>query len=176
MSSYPQMTAPAAPAIRRSRPGTLITAIAFAVVAGVAAIANGVIILAGGRDLIVDILINESGLPEGAITVEDLSLLEELSGVSLTDLESTLATRAYLVLIAGAALVLFGVLMHRAATWARVLVTITGPLALIFSGIVILDGSVPIMALCCLVTIVAVIVVLILTWLPPNNRYARAMR
>jgi hypothetical protein len=167
-------TRPASSTIKR--PGTLTTAIIFAVVAGVAAVANGVLILAGGRDLIIDIIASSAGLPDGSFTEEDLSLLEEVGGTSFAELESTLATRAYLVLGFGILLVLFAALMRRAASWARAAVTLSAVAAALFSVVIVADATTPPMAMLSLTTIVAAIVVTIVTWLPANNRYAKAAR
>jgi hypothetical protein len=159
-----------------NRPGTLKAAMVFAVIAGVAAIANGIMILAGGRDLIMDILASSAGLPEGSFTEEDLSLLEGVSGSSMADLESTLATRAYLVLAFGLLLVLFAALMHKAAGWARAAATLSAALTLVFSGVIIADATTPPMALLCMTAILGTLIAAILIWLPANNRFAKAAR
>jgi hypothetical protein len=175
VSNYPDMAARTAPARPARRPGTLTTAIVFTVLAGVAAIFNGVLIITGGRELIKELLTSSAGLPEGSFTEEDLSQLGELAGVSLDDLEATMSTRAYLVLASGVGLVLFGLAMYQAAKWARILVTLSAVGAMLFSLVIVADVTNSTMAILCLAAILGGLVAVVLTWLPANGRYAKAL-
>lgn len=156
-----------------SRPGTLTTAIGAAVVAAIAAIVNGIMIATGGADLIKDILI-DAGVPPEAVTTDNLESMAVLAGyTSLDEFESTFAMRGYLALAGGVALVLFGLAMRKAATWARSLVTVAAALSVAFAGIILADETTTTMALLSLATMLGSVLVIIFTWLPANGRYAK---
>jgi hypothetical protein len=156
------------------RPGTLTAAVVVAILTAVASLVNGILIATGGSDLIKDILV-DAGLPASAVTDANLESAVVLAGYnSLDDFESTFAMRGYLALAAGAFLVVFALLMRRAATWARVLLTVSALLATAFAGIIVADETTGTMALLSMVTILGAVVSIILTWLPANGRYAKA--
>lgn len=157
-----------------SRPGTLTTAIGVAVLTAVAAMVNGIMIASGGADLISDILI-DAGVPAEAVTTDNLESTAVLAGYgSLEEFESTFAMRGYLALAGGVALVLFGLAMGKAATWARSLVTVAAALSIAFAGIVVADETTTTMALLSFGTMLGSVLVIIFTWLPANGRYAKA--
>jgi hypothetical protein len=93
---------------------------------------------------------------------------------SLDDFESTFAMRGYLALGAGVVLLLFALLMRKAATWARALVTVAALLTAAFAGIIIADDTTTTMAMLSLVTVLGAVLTIIFTWLPANGRYAKA--
>jgi hypothetical protein len=156
------------------RPGTLTTAIVIAVLTAIASVVNGLLIATGGSDLIKDILA-DSGLPAEALTDANLESAVRIAGyTSLDDFESTFAMRGYLALAAGVLLVLFALLMRRAATWARAMVTVSALLALAFGGVIVADETTTTMAMLALVTVLGAVLTLIFTWLPANGRYAKA--
>jgi hypothetical protein len=170
MSAYP--VTPARTAARR--PGTLTTAIVVSVLTAIASIVNGLMIATGGSDLIKDILA-DSGLPAEALTDANLESAVVIAGYSsLDDFESTFAMRGYLALGAGVALVVFALLMRKAATWARLLLTISAVLAMAFAGMIVADETTTTMAMLALVTILGALLSIIFAWLPANGRYAKA--
>lgn len=170
MSAYPATPTQAV----ASRPGTLTAAIGVIIVTAIAAIANGIMIATGGADLIKDILVN-AGVPAEAVTTDNLESMAAFAGYSsLDDFESTFAMRGYLALAGGVALVLFGLAMRKAATWARALVTVSAALSIAFAGIILADETTTTMALLSLVTVLGSVLVIIFTWLPANGRYAKA--
>jgi hypothetical protein len=167
ISATPTSTA----AVRR--PGMVTAAIAIVVVTALAAIANGVIIATGGKELLKQALEN-AGL--GGLTDADLDLASQLSGYdSLDDYMSTFSMRGYLVLAGGVLLLLFGVLMRKAATWARVLVTITAVLTMLFSVLVLATDTTSAMAGLSLLAILTGILSIIFVWLPPVGRYKKQL-
>ncbi len=175
MSAYP-VTPPVTPQQQAAarRPGTLTTAIVFAVLTAVASIVNGIIIATGGSDLIKDILA-DAGLPAEALTDANLESAVQIAGYSsLDDFESTFAMRGYLALVAGVLLVIFALAMRKAAAWARALVTVSALLALAFAGMIIADETTTTMAMLALVTFLGAVLAIIFTWLPANGRYAKA--
>jgi hypothetical protein len=74
----------------------------------------------------------------------------------------------------GVALLVFGLLMRKAATWTRVLVTISAALTIVFSLIIVGDETTPTMAGLAMLAMLGGIVAIVLTWLPANGRYAKA--
>ncbi len=170
MSAYP--VTPERSAARR--PGTLTAAIVVTVLTAVASIVNGIMIATGGSDLIKDIL-TDAGLPADMVSDAMLESAVQIAGyTSLDDFESTFAMRGYLALGAGVALLLFALLMRKAATWARALVTVAALLAAAFAGIIIADDTTTTMAMLSMVTILGAVLSIIFTWLPANGRYAKA--
>jgi hypothetical protein len=165
---------PIAPATSVRRPGLLTAAIGIVVVTALAAIANGVIIAMGGKELIKELLEN-AGL--GDVSDANLDFAAQLAGYeSLDGFVSSFTTRGYLVAGAGALLLLFGILMRKAATFARVLVTVSSVLVMVFSLVVLADETNATMAGLAMVAILGGILAIIFTWLPANGRYAKALR
>jgi hypothetical protein len=157
------------------RPGLLTSAIGIVVVTALAAIANGVLIATGGKELVKELLENAAGV--GQLTDADIEFAATLGGYeSLDAFVSAITMRGYLVAGAGIALLLFGVLMRKAATWARVLVTISSVAVMLFSGVVLADETNGTMAGLSMLAILGAILSIIFTWLPANGRYAKALR
>lgn len=173
MSAIP--VTPTAPAPVR-RPGMLVAAVGVVVVTALAAIVNGILIATGGKELVRDLLV-QAGLPE-SVTEADLDAFAELAGEgSLDEIVSTFTTRGWLTAAAGAALLIFGLLMMKAAaTWARVLVTVSAAFTMIFSLVILGDETTTTMAGLSMLATLAAIVAIVFTWLPPNGRYAKALK
>jgi hypothetical protein len=152
----------------------LVATISIIVVTGLVALVNGIMIATGGKELFKEALAN-AGF--GEFTDADLESLAQLGGYdSLDSYLSTFTTRGYLSVAGGVALLLFGLCMTKAATWARVLVTITAPLTMIFSFIIVGTDSTSMMAGLGLLTALGCVLAIIFTWLPPNGRYAKALK
>lgn len=177
MSSYPQAPATSAP-VSGARPATLMVALGAAVVAALAAIVNGVMIIADTVGTAVQIAAEQTGVAVSQIEAE-LQANEALRE-ALRESEDyrILRTRAFAVLISGAVLLIFGLLMRKAALWARILVTI-GALATVgFSLLIALkpDEGTSLMVILGWVGVIVGLVALITTWMPANGRYAKAAR
>lgn len=89
-----------------------------------------------------------------------------------------LFTRAYAVLISGVLLLVFGLLMRKAATWTRVMVTVA---ALATGGFSLLIATIPedgtdLMVMLGWAGLAVSVVAIVATWLPANGRYAKAVR
>jgi hypothetical protein len=176
VSTYP--TAPAqgqSTGAAPSKPGTLTAAVVIAVVAGLAAVVNGAMTLAGGMDLARQLAAKAvdtvGGLPDLGADANN-QILDAAATAAL----GTIQSRAYMVLVFGAALLLFGVLMRNAATWARVLVTISAVLTLGVSGLIALDLGTGLMIGLGWVAVLGSVLAIIVTWLGPNGRYAKARK
>jgi hypothetical protein len=151
----------------------LTAAISIVVVTALAAIVNGVIIITGGKELIKELL---EGAGLSGVSDADLDLASQLLGYDSTDdLVSAYTMRGYLVAGAGVALLLFGLCMMKAATWARVLVTISAAGVMVFSGVVLGDETTPVMAGLAMGAILTGILSIIFVWLPPVGRYKKAL-
>lgn len=157
-----------APDVRR--PGTLLAAIGVAVAAAVATIVSGIVMVTGGEDLAIDIIAKIAG--EDADSVRDT-----LGGSALVgEAVETLNARGGMALATGAGLLLFTLLMGRAAVWARVLVTIFAAVVLLVDLVVLGDEGTNLMQVPAAVGILGTIVTFVLVWLPANNRYARQLK
>lgn len=174
VSTYP--TAPAqgqrtgtAPA----RPGTLTAALLITVLVGLAEIVNGIVILTGGMDL-------ATKLAAKSMDILNVDLGANLNNQLLQDsaqvIQSGLQARAYILIVFGAAMLLFGLLARNAATWARVLVTISAVVTMGISGFIVIDVNTTIMMILGAVAALGSIVAIVVTWLGPNGRYAKARK
>jgi hypothetical protein len=173
VSAYP-VTPQASQRQSPRRPGTLTTAIVLSALTAIASIVNGLIIATGGTDLIKNIMA-DSGLPAEALTDANLESAVRIAGyASLDDFESTFAMRGYIALAAGVLLLLFALLMRRAATWARWLVTVSALAAMVFGGVIVADETTTTMAMLSMLTILGALLSIIFVWLPANGRYAKA--
>ncbi|MGB3442412.1 MAG: hypothetical protein WBA97_27035 [Actinophytocola sp.] len=171
MSAIP--VTPTAPASAR-RPGVLVAAIGVTVVTALAAIVNGILIATGGKELVKDLLV-QAGVPE--VSDADLELFSNLAGYTSTDeFVSTFTTRGYLAAGAGAALLVFGLLMIKAGRAARILVTISAAFTMIFSLVILADETTSMMAGLAMLAILGAVVAVVFTWLPAIGRYAKALQ
>jgi hypothetical protein len=179
VSTYP--TAPAhggynTTAAPASKPATLLAAVAISVISGLAALTNGVLMLTGGAKLAAD-MAAQSLADIAGVSVEEARATAGLAlDAALGEVQSTIETRAYIAIVFGGALALFGFLMRNAATYARVLVTITAVLAAGISMIVALDVSTSLMAGLAWVAVLGSLISIVMTWLSPNGRYAKARK
>jgi hypothetical protein len=153
-----------------SRPGTLTA---------LAAIADAVIILTGGLDLVKEvgneILAAELGVSQAEVA-ETLDFAGPVVDEVYAEALSTFQTRAYLVLACGAALLVFGLLMRRAATAFRVLVTVASALTILFAAVIATDAGTTAMLGLGWAAVVGGLVTVAVTWLPANGKYAKAVR
>ena len=174
MSTYP--TAPAqgqrtgtAPA----RPGTLTAALLITVLVGLAELVNGIVIVTGGMDL-------ANKLAAKSMDILNVDLGANLNNQLLQDtakeMQSGLQARAYILIVFGAAMLLFGLLARNAATWARVLVTISAVVTMGISGFIVIDVNTTLMMILGAVAALGSIVAIVFTWLGPNGRYAKARK
>ena len=153
----------------------MVTAtISIVVVTALAAIAAGVIIATGGKDLVKQLLEDVAGV---SISDAELDAAAQFVGyTSADDFVSTFTTRGYLLAGAGVLLLAFGVAMRKVATWARVLVTISSVGVLLFSMVVMADETTNAMFGLALLAFLGSVLSIIFTWLPANGRYGKALR
>ena len=174
MSSYPETTSrPASGSV--ARPATLLVAIGAAVVAALAAIVNGAMVVFNAAGVVVTAVAEESGQTAEQVEAQLGGIDTIKAMIAETDELGPLFTRAYAVLISGVLLLLFGLLMRKAATWTRVMVTIS---ALAAGGFSLLIASIPedgtnLMVMLGWVGLVVAVVAIVATWLPANGRYAK---
>lgn len=152
----------------------LTAAITVAVLTALASIANGLILITGGNELLKELL---EGAGLSGVTDADLELAAQLLGYdSANDLVDAYFIRGWLVAGAGALLLVFGLCMMKAATWAQILVTISSVLVMLFAVVVLADETTPAMAGLALGAILGGILSIIFVWLPPVGRYRKALR
>jgi hypothetical protein len=162
-----------------ARPGTLTAAIGLAVITALSAIVNGVIILTGGADLVRE-LGNELLATELGVSEAEVAEAADFAGPVIDQLyeeaTSTYQTRAYLLLVFGAAVLVFGLLMRKAGTTFRVLVCVSTALLIVFATVVAVDAATTAMIGLALAAIVGSIATFVTTLLPANGRYAKAVK
>lgn len=177
MSSYPQASAGPASATS-ARPATLLVAIGAAVVAALAAIINGAMVVFDKTGYVVTKLAEETGLAADQVEAR-LGGTEAIKAMTESDDFQPVMTRNWAVLICGVLLLVFGILMYRAAaTWTRVLVTIfalgTAGFSLLIASIK--EDATDMASLLGWIALAVGVIALVLTWLPANGRYAKAVR
>lgn len=151
----------------------LVAAIGVIVVTALTSIINGIMIATGGTDLVRDLLV-QAGMPV-EMSDADLELAVQVAGYeSLDDFVGTFQMRGYLALGAGVALLVFGLLMRKAAKWARIMVTLAAVATLLFSIVILGDETTGSMAGLAMLATLGSILAIVFTWLPANGRYAKA--
>jgi hypothetical protein len=174
VSTYPTTpTQQAAPA--PSKPATLMAALGATLLAGLAALVNGIMIVAGGEGLAKDIAINVLAREAGVSVdrVKESSIAVEIGGAKIHEI---LEGRGYIVLVGGALVLLFGLFMMKAALWARIMVTISALLPAAMSYVIATDDGTTLMIALGWVAVVASALAIVLAWLPANGRYAKARK
>ncbi|WP_246256821.1 hypothetical protein [Amycolatopsis anabasis] len=175
--------APIAPPAPPSRPPTVLALVGTAVAAALAAVVGAVLVFAGGRDLAttnlneaMDKLLPDMGLPEGMSTEDVKGLSGLLWDAAIDERMATLVARAGFALFFAAWLLIFGLCALKAATWARVLITVGAVLALLPHLLIISDYSPASVSATSWAAMALGLIALVLCWLPPNNRYAKARK
>ncbi|WAL66762.1 hypothetical protein ORV05_02805 [Amycolatopsis cynarae] len=174
MTSYPAAPVPPTPA-KPVRPGTLAAALGAAVVAGLLAVVDGIVMLVGASDIALDIAAKALAQVTGQPVEEAKAGLNAEPGL-LDDVVGTLHTRAYVLVVFGAALVLFGLLMRGAAVWARVLVTLSALPAVGMALRVVTDDGTGLLRGLAGAALAVGVVAIVLAWLPANGRYAKEVK
>jgi hypothetical protein len=161
-----------------SRPGTLFALIGVAVVSALASIVDGVMFLTGGRELALDV----AAKAIGSVTGESADVIKAdggvLLGAAVDEVQNTLQTRGAVTIVFGVLLLVTGLLSLGSAVWARVLVTLA---ALLNAGVALrlatdIDGGTAAIRGVSWIAAVAGLAVVVLAWLPANNRYAKARK
>ncbi|MFD5703907.1 hypothetical protein [Streptomyces lasiicapitis] len=145
------------------------------------AVIGAVLVFAGGNDMadenirdVIDDHPDVVGLPANTSAADIKSLSGPIWDELVSDRAGSLAARAGFAIFTAVCVLVFTLCVRKnAATWARVLITISGVVAL-FPHILILGDYEPetVMAFS-FVALLATLVAIVLCWLPPTNRYAR---
>ncbi|CAM3947081.1 hypothetical protein KIPE111705_32950 [Kibdelosporangium persicum] len=181
MSTYPTTATHGGQAVDAApkKPGTLVVAWAIAILTGLAAVACGLVILTGGVDLAKEVaakaLAEETGMTVDQVKAEGGELLLAAGAEEIKD---QLAGRAYILMVPGVLALLFALMMGKAATWSRVLVTIFATLTLPGACLIAFRDyeATTLMLATAWIAVLAALITIVLTWLGPNNRYARAVK
>ncbi|MGW5720544.1 hypothetical protein ACWEVP_30535 [Amycolatopsis sp. NPDC003865] len=181
MTSYPDAATglpQPAPVAAPSRPGALLALVGVAVLSALAAIVDGVLYFAGGRDLALDVaaetIASITGASAESVKADGGALLQ----AALDEVQSTLQVRGAVAIFFGVLLLVWALLALRAAVWVRVLLTLT---ALANAGLALRlatdveGGTAAIRAVAWLVLATGLVAV-VLSWLPAINRYAKARK
>ncbi|EPH42521.1 hypothetical protein STRAU_4410 [Streptomyces aurantiacus JA 4570] len=145
------------------------------------AVIGAVLVFAGGNDLadenirdVIDDHPDVVGLPSNTTAADIKTLSGPIWDELVSERAGTLSARAGFAIFTAVCVLIFTLCVRKnAATWARVLITISGVVAL-FPHILILGDYEPesVMAFS-FVALLATLVAIVLCWLPPINRYAR---
>lgn len=178
MSSYPEAPTTRSTPVSVARPATLMVALGAAVVAALAAIINGVMIVADTAGIAIQIIAEETGVAASEVEAQLGGAEAVKAALQETDDYQILRTRAFAVLISGALLLIFGLLMRKGALWARILVTISALATAGFSLLIALkpDEGTSLMVILGWVGVLVSLIALVTAWMPANGRYAKALR
>lgn len=181
MTSYPHAATglpQASPVTAGSRPGLLLGLVGAAVVSALASIIDGVLLFVGGRDMALDVaaqtIASITGASAEAVKADGGALLE----AALDEVRGTLAVRGGVAVFFGVVLLFWGLLALRGAVWVRVLLTLA---ALTNAGVALrlatdAEGGTAAIHGVAWLALVTGLVVVVLAWLPPVNRYAKARK
>ncbi|MFE0105018.1 hypothetical protein [Streptomyces sp. NPDC059009] len=188
MSHY--QAAPPAPADARPRgraarrPGTLTALVATSVLSAVSATIGAVMVFAGGNgmaeDNIKDVIQDHPdvvGLPSGTTAADLKALTGPMWDELVSDRAGTLSARGGFAIFTAVCLLIFGLLARKAAaTWSRVLITIFAVVALIPHFLILGDYEPDSVMWCSRVAVFTALAAIVLSWLPPVNRYAKQQK
>ncbi|MEI5099697.1 hypothetical protein RB200_15340 [Streptomyces sp. PmtG] len=145
------------------------------------AVIGAVLVFAGGDDLaddnlrdVVDDHPGVVGLPSNTKGADIKSLSGPLWDELVSERAGTLSARAGFAILTAVALLVFTLCVRKkAATWARVCITVSGVIAL-FPHVLVLGDYEPetVMAFS-FVALLAALVAVVCCWLPATGRYAR---
>jgi hypothetical protein len=175
-TGLPQSSPVAAASV--SRPGLLLGLVGVAVVSALAMIVDGIMFLAGGRDLALDAAAQTisaiTGASVDAVKADGGALLD----AALDEVQGTLQVRGAVAVFFGVVLLLWGLLALRGAVWVRVLLTLS---ALSAAGVAVriatdIEGSTGAIRGVAWFAVVTGLVVVVLSWMPAINRYAKARK
>ncbi|MEQ0560258.1 hypothetical protein ABJI51_14315 [Amycolatopsis sp. NEAU-NG30] len=167
-----------APVVAPSRPGLLTGLAGVAVVSALALIVDGIMLFAGGRDLALDAaartIASMTGASAESVKADGGMLLE----AALDEVQATLAVRGGIAVFFGVVLLFWGLLALRGAVWIRVLLTLA---ALTAAGVAVrlatdIEGSTAAIRGVAWLAVATGLAVIVLSWLPPVNRYAKARK
>ncbi|MER7015249.1 hypothetical protein ABT324_27780 [Saccharopolyspora sp. NPDC000359] len=188
-----QQTAPpqAASPAGLKRPGTLLAFVIAGAVSALAGIVAAIHMLSGGpglaeqyaTDLInaapesigVDELLALTGgesTGDAIQTLKDMGFWEDIVATASAEL----SLKSILALVFVVPLLLFTLLAMKAATWARVLVTIFAVLALLPHLILAISVGLPVEQGLGFTGLATSVLAVVLAWLPANNRFAKARK
>lgn len=175
---------PAVPAAPPKKPGVLVALLVTTVLAALSGALGSLLVYAGGKDLAdenvrnaVDSEPDLVGLPAGTTSADIKHVTGSLWDQVVSDWQGTMSARATIALVFAVGLLIFALGARSGALWARVLITVTVPIALCFPHALILRDAAPTgLAATSTGAIVLGLAALVLCWLPPVGRYKKARR
>ncbi|MDA3629670.1 hypothetical protein OU415_29870 [Saccharopolyspora sp. WRP15-2] len=189
--TYQQTAPPQAAPVSLKRPATLLAFVIAGAVSALSGIAAAIHMMAGGRTLAeqyatdlmnsdpasmgIDELLSVTGGESTGDAIETLKSMGFWEDV-VTAASAELMLKSIVALIFVLPLLLFTLLAMKAATWARVLVTIFAVLSLLPHLILAIAVGLPIEQGLGFVGLATAVLAIVLAWLPANGRYAKARK
>lgn len=173
----------ARPQTMPARPRVLVALLLTTIMTAVAGIVGAIIVFAGGRQAVeaaVAAAVQRDPNSFGLSDSTTLEALKQFSGdlyVSLIDQAyGTLTARAGVALFLGVWLLVAALCARNAARTARSFITAGAVMTIVLDLLIVVDISLDAVTVLSVASIALSLVVLVLCWLPPNNRFARARR
>jgi hypothetical protein len=192
--TYSQTAPPQAGApIALKKPGTLLALVVISAISALSGLVSSIFALAGGRDLAeryaTDVITNnpeELGVNElldvtgGESAGDAIATLKEMDlwDTIVATGQAELIFKSVWLLACVVPLLLFALFAINGATWSRILITIFAVFSLLPQLIMGLSDSAELQLLQIMgfIGLGTAIVAIVLSWLPANNRYAKARK
>ncbi|AJT68129.3 hypothetical protein T261_6517 [Streptomyces lydicus] len=161
------------------RPGTLTATVVVTVLSAVSAFVGAILVYAGGKEGAEQNIVDVSKAHPEILGGETISAVKSLGAhywqEAVSERYSTLSARAGIAIFFGLCLLVFGLCARNGATWARVLITISSVLALFPHILIAGDYEPNPVFLTSLAAMLTAVVAIVVSWLPPNGRYAKQL-
>ncbi|MFE6777664.1 hypothetical protein [Streptomyces sp. NPDC057702] len=179
----PPLGDPRRPPVSARRPALLLALLLTSALAALSGLFGSVLVFTGGKDMaetnvkdVIDEHPDTLGLGSDFSSADFKSLTGPLWEELISDRQDTLVARAGMVAFFAACALLVTLLARKAATWSRVLITITALVSVIPHFLIVGDYEPDSVTTLSFIAIVASFAAVILCWLPPVGRYGRAVK
>jgi hypothetical protein len=150
------------------RPATLTFAFFGGILAGLFSIVGAVLLIMQAKDLAKDVATD--------FTSDADILGSSVVQAAIDEAASKLVIRGVMVLVSGVLILAFALAVRNGATWARIVLTVLLVGALCTNGLVISDVAPAATTALGVATLLLSVAVVVLMFLPPTNRYAKARK
>lgn len=165
------------------RPGLLLALLLTSALAALSGLFGSIVVFAGGTDMaetnvkeVIDEHPEVLGLGSEFSAADLKSLTGPLWDELISDRQDTLTARATLVAFFAGCALIATLLARKAATWSRVLITITAGVSTIPHFLIVGDYEPDSVTTLSYIAIVASILTVVLCWLPAVGRYGREVK
>ncbi|MER0241791.1 hypothetical protein AAHZ94_07090 [Streptomyces sp. HSW2009] len=168
---------------RARRPGLFLALLLTSALAALSGVFGAVLVFAGGTDMaetnvkdVIDDHPDVLGLGSEFTAADFKQVTGPMWDELISDRQDTLTARATMVAVFAAFALIATLLARKAATWSRVLITLTALVSLIPHFLIVGDYEPASVTALSYLAIVASALAVVLCWLPAVGRYGREMK